>query len=64
MWSFWAVLAVAMEIIPELAFVVVPLMLLILALRHWQIGLPLAAVIFICLVWKRFCTGFDRLAAQ
>jgi hypothetical protein len=32
MWKFWAVLAVAMENIPELAFVVVPLMLLMLAL--------------------------------
>jgi hypothetical protein len=60
MWKFWAVLAVAMEIIPELAFVVVPLMLLMLALRHWQIGLPLVAVVFICLVWQPFYTGFDR----
>jgi hypothetical protein len=60
MWKFWAALAVAMEIIPELAFVVVPLMLLMLALRHWHIGVPLAAVVLICLVWQPFSTGFDR----
>jgi hypothetical protein len=52
--------AVAMALIPELEFVVVPLMLLMLALRHWHIGLPLAAVVFICLVWQPFSTGFDR----
>jgi hypothetical protein len=51
---------VAMEIVPELAFVVVPLTLLFLALRHWHNGLPLAAVVFICLVWQPFSTGFDR----
>ena len=60
MWMFWAALAVAMEFIPELAFVVVPLMLLTLALRHWQIGVPLVAVVFICLVWQPFSKGFDR----
>ena len=37
-----------------------PLMLLFLALRHWHIGLPLAAVVFICLVWQPFSTGFGR----
>jgi hypothetical protein len=60
MWKFWAALTLAMEFIPELAFIVVPFTLLFLALRHWHIGLPLVAVVFICLVWQPFSTGFDR----
>jgi hypothetical protein len=60
MWMFWAALAVAMEIIPELAFIVVPFMLLFLALRHWHIGVPLVAVVVICLVWQPFSSDFDR----
>ena len=52
MWLFWLALTAAMDLIPELAFVIVPFILLYLGIRYWAISLPLLVVAFVALMWE------------